>query len=77
MGPSLDWKGLRADYIAMADRYTWYDDSNKHQMRILLQHPYVNIKYLTADRSAGMSFAEVYPQFSYVKVGSWLGDSLV
>ncbi len=38
-------------------------------MRILLQHPYVNIKYLTADRSAGLSFAEVYPQFSYVKVG--------
>lgn len=37
-------------------------------MRILLQHPYVTIKYLTADRSAGLSFAEVYPQFSYVKV---------
>lgn len=37
-------------------------------MRILLQHPYVKINYLTADRSAGMSFAEVYPQFSHVKV---------
>lgn len=46
-------------------------------MRILLHHPYVNIKYLTADRSAGMSFAEVYPQFSYVKVSSWLVDRLI
>lgn len=37
-------------------------------MRILLQHPHVNIKYLTADRSAGLPFGEVFPQFSYVKV---------
>jgi len=37
-------------------------------MRILLQHPHVSIKYLTADRSAGLPFGEVFPQFSYVKV---------
>lgn len=37
-------------------------------MRILLQHPHVNIKYMTADRSAGLPFGEVFPQFSYVKV---------
>eukprot|EP00624_Nannochloropsis_granulata_P005102 evm.model.NODE_36126_length_19233_cov_20.094889.9 len=36
-------------------------------MRILLQHPHVNIKYMTADRSAGLPFGEVFPQFSYVK----------
>lgn len=37
-------------------------------MRILLQHPHADIKYLTADRSAGLAFSEVFPQFSYVKV---------
>ncbi|KAM3575415.1 hypothetical protein VYU27_002639 [Nannochloropsis oceanica] len=36
-------------------------------MRILLQHPHVNIKHMTADRSAGLPFGEVFPQFSYVK----------
>ena len=37
-------------------------------MRILLQHPYATIKHMTADRSAGLAFSDVYPQFSYVKV---------
>lgn len=43
-------------------------------MRILLLHPHVNIKYMTADRSAGMAFSEVFPQFSYVKVRVCVGE---
>lgn len=36
-------------------------------MRLLTGHPLADIKVLTADRSAGMDFAAIYPQFSYLK----------
>ena len=36
-------------------------------MRLLAGHPLTDIKVLTADRSAGMEFAAIYPQFSYLK----------
>mmetsp|Transcript_1858 Transcript_1858/g.2540 ORF Transcript_1858/g.2540 Transcript_1858/m.2540 type:complete len:400 (-) Transcript_1858:323-1522(-) len=35
--------------------------------RLLLNHPNAEIKAMTADRMAGQSFADVYPQFSFVK----------
>ncbi len=34
-------------------------------MRLLIQHPFVNIKVLSADRSAGQEFKTIFPQFSY------------
>lgn len=34
-------------------------------LRLLAQHPMTQITVLTADRSAGLSIGEVYPQFSY------------
>ena len=36
-------------------------------VRILLQHPYVDIAALTADRNAGQPFSAVYPQFATQK----------
>ncbi|RYY69194.1 hypothetical protein EON63_23955 [archaeon] len=35
--------------------------------RILLNHPGVKIQVLTGDRSAGMPFRQIFPQFSHVK----------
>lgn len=35
--------------------------------RILLQHPHASLDVLTADRSAGLPFSDVYPQYSYIK----------
>ena len=36
-------------------------------MRLLSVHPYIDVKILTADRSAGQDFKSIYPQFSYRK----------
>lgn len=36
-------------------------------MRLLAQHPFVQVNVLTADRSAGLSFSTIFPQFSYTK----------
>lgn len=38
------------------------------QTRILLQHPYASITVMTADKSAGQPFSDVYPQYAYIKV---------
>ena len=35
-------------------------------MRLLTNHPNIDIKVLTADRSAGQEFKAIYPQFSYL-----------
>ena len=37
-------------------------------MRILVNHPGVEVKVITADRSAGKPFKDIYPQFAYKKV---------
>ena len=34
-------------------------------MRILSGHPNIDVKVLTADRSAGQEFKAIYPQFAY------------
>jgi N-acetyl-gamma-glutamyl-phosphate reductase len=34
-------------------------------MRLLSSHPYIDVKVLTADRSAGSEFKTIYPQFAY------------
>ena len=36
-------------------------------MRLLTNHPSIEVKVLTADRSAGMDFGKIYPQFAYRK----------
>ena len=36
-------------------------------IRLLTNHPSIEVKVLTADRSAGMDFAKIYPQFAYRK----------
>lgn len=36
-------------------------------MRLLVQHQHVQVSVLTADRSAGLEFKNVYPQYSYLK----------
>lgn len=36
-------------------------------MRLLSQHQHTSINVLTADRSAGLEFHKIYPQFSYMK----------
>lgn len=36
-------------------------------MRLLTNHPYIDVKVLTADRSAGSEFKSIYPQFAYRK----------
>lgn len=41
-------------------------------LRLLAQHPHTQITALTADRSAGKSIGEVYPQFAYGAFGTSL-----
>lgn len=36
-------------------------------VRLLLTHPQAEIAFLSADRSAGKAYAEVYPQFAHIK----------
>lgn len=36
-------------------------------MRLLASHKHVHIDVLTADRSVGLEFKQIYPQFSYNK----------
>lgn len=36
-------------------------------VRLLLTHPQAEIAFLSADRSAGKAYAEVYPQFAHLK----------
>ena len=35
--------------------------------RILINHPGVKLQVLTGDRSAGMPFRQIFPQFSHIK----------
>ena len=53
-------EGLKNVAILGASGYT-----GAELMRLLHNHPEVNVQVLTADRSAGQEFKTIYPQFSY------------